>query len=58
MKTKTEYQKKLNIAKLNWREEMRRFWGLTWTKRSASKHNKDGEIRMNKKSKFLINERL
>lgn len=37
----------LKIAKLNWRAQMRAFFGPTWTKRKACRRTKDGRTMMN-----------
>lgn len=38
---------KLQNAKLNWRREMHRFFGETWTKRKASLIRPNGRRQMN-----------
>ena len=43
----TTDRQQLKIAKLNWRESMRRAFGKTWTKRTASNIQPDGTRRMN-----------
>jgi len=43
--TPTEKQE-LKVEKLNWRQEMRNFFGPTWTKRTASRKTKNGTYRM------------
>ena len=40
-------RRKLHTAKLNWRKEMRTFFGDAWTKRNASNKKKDGTRMMN-----------
>ena len=46
MKTEQGKSELLN-AKLNWRARMRKFFGKTWTKKTASKVHPDGRRHMN-----------
>ena len=40
-------KQELKVEKLNWRQEMRNFFGSTWTKRTACRKTKNGTYRMN-----------
>jgi hypothetical protein len=40
-------KQELKVEKLNWRQEMRNFFGPTWTKRTACRKTKNGTYQMN-----------
>jgi len=43
----THEKDQLKEAKLNWRREMRAYFGPDWAKRNASRRNKEGMSLMN-----------